>query len=344
MIACVTGGTGFVGSHIARQLAEAGHTVRILHRTSSRLDALKDVPFESAIGDVTDLESMRAAFAGCDWVFHAAAVADYWRADQAYMFDVNVEGTRKVLQAAREQGVQRVIFTSSAAAVGLTQDGSPADESYTFNLPPQHFPYGYSKVQAEAVVREAVSDGQDIVILNPVVIMGPGDLNMISGSFIVQLQQWQWLAPATYGGVAVVDVRDVAAAHLAAAERGRTGERYLLCTANYTYREWFQIISSTLDAAEPVFYTPSFILPTLAGVVDGLRRVGVPMPIDANQVRLGGRMVYFDGGKAQRELHTPRIEMRRSVQDTYQWYLENGYLKQNAAAKMLGGISRLWRR
>ena len=129
MKALVTGGTGFLGSHIVRLLCEEGHGVRVLHRASSKLDALEGLSYESALGDVTDLESLRTACAGCDWVFHVAAVADYWRADHEWMFAVNVEGTRNVLQAADEKGVKRVIFTSSAAAVGLHPNAEPADET-----------------------------------------------------------------------------------------------------------------------------------------------------------------------------------------------------------------------
>ncbi len=153
----VTGGTGFVGSHVVRALTNAGHDVRVLHRASSRLDALAGLEYESAVGDILDADSLRPACSGCDWVFHVAAVADYWRADRQRMFAANVEGTRAVLQAAREAGVRRVVFTSSAAAVGLRHDGQPADESLPFNLPPQRFPYGYSKAQAESIAQQAVA-------------------------------------------------------------------------------------------------------------------------------------------------------------------------------------------
>ena len=187
--ALVTGGTGFVGSHIVSLLNDTGHTARVLHRSSSKLDALAGLEYESALGDILDETALEAACADCDWVFHVAAVADYWRADQSKMMEANVEGTRRVLKAARDAGVKRVVFTSSAAAVGLRTDGQPSNERVNFNLSPDHFPYGYSKVLAERVVQEAVKDGQDVVIVNPVVVMGPGDLNMISGSYILQIKK-----------------------------------------------------------------------------------------------------------------------------------------------------------
>lgn len=327
MKACVTGGTGFVGSHIVRVLNDAGHEVRVLHRQSSKLLALEGLHYESMIGDLSDVEALKTAFAGCDWVFHVAAVADYWQADRDWMFEVNVEGTRRVLQAAREVGVQRVIFTSSAAAVGMPTDDTPSDESVAFNLDPEQFPYGYSKVLAEEVVQAAIAQhGQDVVILNPTVIIGPGDLNMISGSFIVQMAKWGWLTPISGGGLAVIDVRDVAKMHLAAAEKGQIGERYILNNTNYTYTEWYGVIAKAIGVAAPLVTTPNWVLPAFAGAVTGLRRVGINTPVDANQVRLGGRFVYFDGRKAHQALRHPDIAMADSVRETYEWYQAHGYI------------------
>lgn len=343
MLALVTGATGFVGSQVVRVLLDTGHAVRVLHRTTSKMTALDGLTYQSAIGDVTDYDALLAACDGVDGVFHVAAVADYWRADKARMFAVNVDGTRLVLQAAREQGVKRVVFTSSAAAVGLPHDDTPADESVAFNLSPQQFPYGHSKVQAEAVVAEAVAGGQDVVTVNPTVIMGPGDLNMISGSFIVQVGRFQWLTPGTSGGIAVIDVRDVARMHLAAFERGRTGERYILNTANYTYREWFGMIADVIGVPAPKIYLPDLLLAPVAGAIDLARSIGINTPVDANQVRLGGRNVYFDAAKMRAELGTPQVDMRQSLEDTYRWYLENGYIQPDGLSKIVGRLGRVLR-
>lgn len=326
MKALVTGGTGFVGSHIVRVLNEVGHDVRVLHRTTSKLNALEGLQYESAIGDVTDLDSMREAFAGCDWIFHVAAVADYWRADTGRMFEVNVEGTRKVLQAARETDVKRVIFTSSAAAVGIRDDGQPADENVPFNLSPKQFPYGYSKVLAEQVVQEAVEAGQDVVTVNPSVIIGPGDLNMISGTFIVQTKRFGRLMAYTSGGIGVIDVRDVAGYHLAAAQKGVSGERYILNTVNYRLKSWFDLIADTVNVGRPILYAPNFLLPFAAAIVDALQTLGIKTPLDANQVRLGSRFVWFNGSKSYQTFGEPQVTMRQSIEDSYSWYVANDYL------------------
>lgn len=326
MKALVTGGTGFIGSHIARMLHADGHSVRVLHRASSKLTALEGVAYESAIGDILDTAALRTACAGCDWVFHVAAVADYWRADRSKMFEANVEGTRRVLEAAREAGVGRVVFTSSAAAVGLRQ-GAPSDESCAFNLSPDQFPYGYSKNLAERVTAEAVLKGQDVVTVNPVIVMGPGDLNMISGDFVVQIKNYGRWTPVSPGGSSFVDVRDVARWHIAAAERGRAGERYILGTANYDYATWFRMIAETVGVGRPFLRVPRAVIPLVAFVVARLRRLGIKTPVDADQVRLSMLDVYFDYTKTWTELGQPQIDMQTSLRDTYSWYKANGYIE-----------------
>lgn len=339
MKALITGGTGFVGSHLAKMLADQGHNVRVLHRKSSKLDALDGVPFESALGDITDLESLKAACVGCDWVFHVAAVADYWRADRAKMYDANVEGTRRVLQAAQEAGVKRVIFTSSAAAVGLRADGQPSDENEPYHQSADSFPYAHSKVLAEAVCAEAIAAGQDVVIVNPVVVLGAGDLNMISGEIVLKTKRLQWTIPVPRGGIAVIDVQDVARMHIAAAERGRTGERYILGTANYSHKDLFALVADTVGVARPRLPMPNALIPLFAGLIDLGRKVGLPLPLDANQTRMSAQNVYFKYDKAWAELCKPEVSIPQSVKETYDWYAANGYVKADLMSRLLSAIS-----
>lgn len=326
MKALVTGGTGFVGSHVVRALNEAGHSVRVLHRASSKREALDGLQYESALGDIMNEAELAAACAGCDWVFHVAAVADYWREDLSILFETNVEGTRRVLKAAKEAGVKRVVFTSSSATVGQPKPNELADEHLGFNLSPEEFPYGYSKVLAEAVVKEAVEAGQDVVIVNPVIVMGPSDLNMISGSFITEVRWLSWLVPVTPGALAVIDVRDVARMQLAAAERGRTGERYILMTANYSYYEWLGLVAEVVGVQRPFIRVPGWVLPIGGALIDLARGFGIHTPIDSNQMRLGGKKMNLDGRKAWRELGEPQITMRQSIRDAYEWFMAHKYV------------------
>lgn len=335
----VTGGTGFVGSHVARALVAAGHEVRVLHRRSSRLDALQGLDFEPVIGDVLEREALARACAGCELVFHVAAVAAYWRAERTRMYAINVEGTRRLLAAARAASVRRVVFTSSAAALGLRRDGRPADESQRFNLLPHEFPYGYSKHLAERSVQHAVQQhGQDVVIVNPVIVLGPGDLNLISGRFITEMQRRQWTIPVTSGGVGVVDVRDVARWHLAAAARGRRGERYLLGSANYSLRDWYALCARAVGVAPPRWQLPDAALPPLALLIALARRAGLQPPVDPSQIRMGRHRLYFVYDKAHRELGPPRIDMQRSLQDTVAWYRAAGLLHEGRFGRLLRAL------
>lgn len=340
MKALVTGGTGFVGSHLVRALIDAGHEARVLHRASSKLDALAGIEFESALGDITDQDSMRAACEGVDWVFHVAAVADYWRADKSKMYDANVEGTRRVLNAARDAGVRRVIFTSSAAAVGLRADGTPSDESDPFRLPPERFPYGHTKALAERVCAEAVSAGQDVVLVNPVVVFGPGDLNRISGDLVLKTKRLSWTIPVPSGGIGVVDVRDVARMHIAAARQGRTGERYILGTENYTHAQLFALVAQIVNAPAPGLPLPAWITPILGDLIEAGRSLGLTLPIDGNQTRLGAQYVYFNFEKTWNELGKPLISMPQSLTDTWEWYQANGYAKEDAFSRLIALIGR----
>ncbi len=325
--ALVTGGTGFLGSHVVRVLVEAGHTVRVLHRRSSPLDLIDGLPVEHVIGDVVDSAALERAVQGCDWVFHVAAISEYWRESRIKLYLVNVNGTINVLNAARRAGVRRVIFTSSAYAVGFRFDGIATDESMPFNLPPRQSPYGHSKWLAEEEVRRAVADGLDAVILNPTAIYGPGDLHQISGTEVVQIANgFVPVYPA--GAMTVVDVRDVADAHLAAAERGRSGERYLVGGVDITHKDRWKLIAEITGRPAPLFPIPAAITPLVAMGADLLLSTGVKLPVDASMIRLGAYNLFFNCQKAWREFGEPKIGVRQSLEDTYQWYVERGIIKR----------------
>ncbi len=336
MKALVTGATGFVGSHIARQLIEAGYAVRAFYRSQKKLSQLADLELEAVPGDLDDIARLERACAGCELVFHVAAKADYWKDDDRdALWRVNVEGTRNLLTAAIAAGVGRVVFTSSASTIGIRPGTQSADETDRFSLPPERFWYAYTKLKAEEVAAEFVADGLDVVTLNPAVIIGPGDLNAISGSFILETARFQWLLPLSSGGISVIDVRDVARAHLAAIDRGESGERYILSTANLTYQQWFGLIAAACGVRPPLLSTPDWLLEPTARLVDLLRLLGIQTPTDANQTRLGSSHVYFDAGKAERELGAPQIDIETSLRDTFEWYQRHGYINDNWLTRLI---------
>jgi dihydroflavonol-4-reductase len=328
MKAFVTGSTGFVGANLCKALIERGWSVRALHRASSRLAALDGVTVEHSLGDVTEPETLVEPMRGCDVVFHAAAVADYWRRSADKLYRVNVEGTRAVCQAALGARVHRLVFTSSVASLGIPGPSQgPMDESHEFNLPPERFRYGHSKLLAEGVVREFIARGLDAVIVNPSVILGPGDLNLISGSIVTEVASGH--VPPVYppGGVNYIDVADVCAGHMAAAGRGRAGERYILAAHNLTHQEAMQIVCEVVGIPGPRFELPRALIGPLAAMIDLATKIARrPLPLNGDQLRLAGEFIYFDSSKAARELCLPQAPFRETVERTYHWYKAHGYL------------------
>lgn len=327
MHAFVTGGTGFVGANLVAGLNQHNIPVRVLHRASSSLAALQGLTYESVIGDILDDPATLArTMAGADWVFHVAAVADYWRQGPEWVYRVNVQGTKNILAAAQLAGVRRFVFTSSLAAMGVPADGELLDEHSQFNLPPPHFPYGHSKLLAEQAVRHAAAEGLAAVIVNPSVVLGPRDVNLISGSIIVEAARGR-LRFAPRGGVNFVDVADVVAGHIAAAEQGRPGERYILAGENVPYNEAVAVICRTVGRPVPRLSLPRWSLPLLATGVRAARALlGNRVPLDENQVRLMGVDLYADNSKARRELNLPQTPFTKTVQRAYNWYERHGYL------------------
>lgn len=327
--ALVTGATGFVGSWVTRTLVEAGHTVRVMHRASSRLDAIDDLDVEHVVGDIGDTDVLAQAVDGVDWVFHVAAISAYWRTGKAIIYRVNVDATRELLEACERSSVKRFIFTSSAAAVGYGDDEQAIDESHLYNIDPKVSPYAHSKFLAEAEVYKAIDRGLDCVIVNPSVIIGPADLNVISGSLVIEMAARRVPFLPMHGGLTLIDVRDVAMSHLKAAEQGRTGERYLLGTVNLSNHALFKLIAAEVGVPAPKIPVPKGVVLALANVADIARSLNIDLPgeVEGNQLRLSTRNIYYDSTKSWRELHMPTYDIKQSIADTYAWYAANGYLK-----------------
>jgi len=327
MKALVTGGTGFLGANLAAGLIERGWSVRILRRSTSPLDAVRDLTVEHAIGDVLEPETLSEAMSGVDVVFHVAAISIYWRSTPGTIYKVNVDGTRNVLDAARRASVKRVVFTSSGAAVGIVR-GRPSNEDDPYNEDIAHFPYGHSKWLAEEVVRQAVRQGQDVTIVNPSVIVGRRDLNWGSGSIIKEVvgRRVPGVPP---GGVNYVAVQDVVAGHIAAADKGRPGERYLLTGENLTHRQLMDTVARVVGVEPPRWNMPRWIFPPLALAAKVASKIGVRLPMDSTQLLLSREFIWFDNAKARRELGrpTPCTPIEQAVREAYEWYRQNGYLK-----------------
>jgi len=324
MKALVTGATGCVGANVVAALLERGYVVRGMHRRTSRLDALEGLEVERVEGDLFDPSSLMRAMEGCDWVFHAAAVSDYWRTPPEVIYRVNVEGTRNVVEAALRAGVRRLVYTSSVGALGVPVDGRLLDESAIFNLPPHRFPYGHSKHLAEGVVREALARGLDAVIVNPAAVMGPRDVHWIGGSLLWEVRRGTaWFAPP--GGTCWAAATDVGRGHVLAAERGRSGERYILGGENLTHREALEVVAEIVGGRSPWLTLPRFLMGPVERVTAVLCR-RTRLPFSPEQVWLSAREIYCDSSKAVQELGYSQTPFRVAVELAYRWYRERGWL------------------
>jgi dihydroflavonol-4-reductase len=304
-------------------LVGRGHHVRAFHRKTSSLTALQNISVELVVGDILEKETLLPAMEGVDLVFHAAAVSDYWRHPDLVLRTA-VEGTRNVMQAAFEAGIQRVVHTSSLGALGVPEAGELLTEDHRFNLPPEYFPYGHAKHKAEQEAIKVAARGLEVVIVNPSAVIGPGDLNRPDSIITEVARGWGffWMD----GGVNIVYIDDVVTGHIAAAFRGRPGERYILGGENLTYRECFTTATEIAGKRPPWLKIPGWIIEPAAKMVEWLQPF-VQLPFDSSQLRLSRHYTYCDTSKARRELDFPEPRpFRQVVKVTLDWYREQGMI------------------
>jgi dihydroflavonol-4-reductase len=311
----ITGGTGFIGSHLARALADRGDDMRLLVRPSSSREGLSGIEFETASGDVTDQGSVREAMDGVERVFHVAGMTSMRPRDRERVFEVNVTGTRNVLEEARRAGVKRVVLTSSVAAVGPAERGRTADEDQPFTGGELGITYINSKHEAELEARRATERGLPVVCVNPSFVLGPDDSHGTSTQLVRRFLLRQ-IPVYVDGALNIVDVRDVAAGHLLADERGQPGERYILGGRNFTLARLFSDLSRISGVSPPPVRLPGQV--ALAGVEAALR-ASVPIPTTPDEVRSGMQWWAYRSDKAERELGFEARPHEETLEDTVRW-------------------------
>jgi len=322
----ITGGTGFIGSNLAAVLVHQGYSVRILRRASSDLFNVKTLPVEHYIGDVRDSESLRQAIRGCDTVFHTAAMVSFWRPFRALQQEINVTGTRNVVEACLGERVERLVYTSSIAAIGHPTNGELANEATPFNW--QNLDNGYknSKHLAEKEVEKGLSQGLDAVMVNPALVIGPGDIHFNGGKIIKSVAKHQALFYIK-GGANIVFVDDVVRGHIAAALRGRKGEKYILGGDNLTHKEIFQVTAEIVGGIVPRIRMPVPLLRLAARSFDVAGRIlGRELLITSEMISGAGLRNWYSSEKAQRELGYTITPFREAVKKTYDWYVQNHLL------------------
>lgn len=329
MKAIVTGATGFVGSAVARTLLGAGFDVRALVRPTSDRRNLDGLPVEIAVGDLADPGSLRAACDGCDALFHVAADYRLWTRDPAAMMASNVEGSTNIVRAAMAAGLSRIVYTSSVATLGIRCDGRPSDEETPSTVEDMIGPYKRSKFLAEEAVRRLARDeAAPVVIVNPSAPIGPRDVKPTpTGRMIVEAAAGRMPAYVDTG-LNVVHVDDVAAGHLAAFERGRVGERYILGGEDMSLRDILAAIARITGGRAPFFSIPHGVILPIAWLAEAWTRLsGGDEPFaTVDGIRMARKKMYFRSDKAIRELgYAPRPAIE-ALSDAIQWFGDNGYL------------------
>jgi dihydroflavonol-4-reductase len=318
----VTGASGFIGWHVARLLTERGQKVRALVRPTSRL---RELEVEPVVGDLRDAGSLDRAVGGCERVFHVAADYRLWARHPQELYRSNVEGTRNLLEAARKHGVERFVYTSTVGCIGVPRGGL-GDETVPVTLEEMSGDYKRSKFLAERLALEYAASGLPVVIVNPTAPVGDHDVKPTPTGKIV-LDFLTGAMPAFIDtGLNLVDVRDTAAAHLLAAERGRPGERYIVGCENLTLAEILQKLARLTGKAAPRVKLPYAVAYAAGVVTTGWARLtGRPPRAPLDAVRMAKKKMFVSTEKAGRELGFTPGPVDAALGRAVEWFQANGY-------------------
>ena len=314
----VTGGSGFLGSHLVRALAKRGDELRLLARRTSNLDHLEGIEFDRATGDITDRRAVRRAMEGVERVFHVAGTTSMREGAGQRVFEINAGGARIAAEAALDAGVTRFIHASSAGAVGVANPKGWLDETHTYNAAHLGLDYVNSKHESEMEVLRAAAHGLDVVIVNPTFVLGPDDPTGTSNGLVrrVMLRQIPFYVT---GGLNVVDVRDVAKGMLLADTKGASGERYLLGGRNFSLTRLFSDISRIAGVPPPPVQVP---LGATRIAAQGAKRVGMPVPVSEQELVSAAQWWTYRSTKAKRELGFNARPHEETLEASVEWWRE----------------------
>jgi dihydroflavonol-4-reductase len=322
----LTGGTGFIGANLARLLLEQGYTVRALVRPTSRLDNLRGLDLEIVEGNLLDPDLGRL-MQGCQVLFHVAAHYSLWQADREKLYSHNVEGTRNILAAARQAGVERIVYTSSVAAIGTGKAGESVDETHQSPVDALIGDYKKSKYWAEQETVKAVQAGQDVVIVNPTSPIGPYDIKPTpTGDIILRFLQRN-MPFYLNTGLNFVHVRDVAWGHLLALQKGKTGQRYILGNQNLTLKALLDQLEQITGLAAPQHAIPAWIPYSVAWLDENLlTRLGKTPSVPLDGVRMAKQYMFYSPHKAIQELGLPQTPISTALTDAVNWFYQCQFL------------------
>ena len=313
----VTGATGFIGSHVARALADRGDDLRLLARRKSRMDALDGVEFERAIGDVTDRRAVRRAMQDVDRVFHVAGRTSLRTEDRQAVWETNVRGTRIVLESALEAEVERVVLTSSVAAIGAARSKKSLDEDAEFDIGGLGITYANSKHEAEVQALRLAARGLPVTIVNPSFVLGP-DATRGSSMDLVKRFLQRKIPAYVDGGLNIVDVRDVAKGHILADKKGEVGRRYILSGRNFTLDRLFADLARISGVDAPRLKLPG---PVVLAALDAGERLPLPvsLPTSPDEVRSAMLWWCYKNTRAKSELGFKPRPHEETLEEAVNW-------------------------
>jgi len=322
----VTGTTGFLGSSVARALLDAGRAVRVLVREGSDRSNIDGLDVEPVYGDLRDPASLKAALGGCDVLYHAAAFYSLWARDRQMVFDINVTGTRNILEAAKQADLRRVVYTSTVGCIGLNPDRSPANEETPFNPDTLCNDYKQSKWDAEQLALNYARNGLPVVIVNPSAPVGPRDIKPTPTGKVIQDFLNGNMPAYLDTGLNLIDVRDCAQGHLLAEEKGRVGERYILGNRNMSLKEILDTLATLTGLKAPSIKMPYWVAYAAGWTCDMISNTltGKPPAVPLGGVKMAKYFMYFDPGKAVRELGLPQHSIETALEDAVRWMRDNG--------------------
>lgn len=323
----VTGGTGFIGSHVVRLLLQEGYTVKALVRSSSNLENLRGLDVEIIQGYLND-PNLSQQMQGCQYLFHVAAHYSLWQKDRELLYRHNVLGTRHVLASGQKAGIERTVYTSSVAAIGVGTSGKIVDETHQSPLEKLVGDYKKSKFLAEQAAIEAANAGQEVVIVNPSSPIGPLDIKPTpTGNIILRFLRRQ-MPFYLDTGLNFIDVRDVAWGHLLALQKGKSGDRYILGNQNLTLKQLLDQLARLTGLKAPQQAVPAWLPLGVAWVDEKiLAPLGKSPSVPLDGVRMAQQPMYYDASKAVRELGLPQSDLTTALKDAVDWFMTQGYLK-----------------
>ncbi len=331
----VTGGAGFIGSHVVRELLKQGREVRVLAMKGENTKNIDGLDVEKVEGDVLDADSVKKALKGCNRLFHLAAIYALWLPNRRKMYDVNVTGSQNILWAAYKQGVERVVYTSSIAALGVSGDGKPTTEETEFNQIDKANDYVFSKYLSDQDARVFAREGLPLTIVNPAFPFGARDIAPTpTGQILLDIVNGK--TPGWFeAGFNVVDVEDVARGHVLAEEKGRVGERYIMANQNVTMKEFLELVTKVTGMNLKLRKIPinvaialGYFMEYRSDTVTHQRPV-----ISGKALRYAKQYLHYDNSKARKELGMEFTPIEESISRAVEWFKENGYIKNKAFLK-----------